>query len=110
MTLLLATLWPVAAGAFGLGLVFGALGGPGLASVSGSVGGRAAALLLLAAAIGASALRLVPGRFGLWLDIALVVSVPYAAGCLLGALVRRAVAARRELDEPDEAAPAGSGA
>lgn len=51
-----------------------------------------AALALVAAGAIVSALQLVPGRDGLWLDIGVMLAAAYAAGCLAAALARRGLA------------------
>jgi hypothetical protein len=49
---------------------------------------------VLAAAILVSLLRLLPGRPGYWLDLALTMMVFYAAGCVIGAQLRHFVVSR----------------
>lgn len=51
-----------------------------------------AALALVAAGAIVSALQLVPGRDGLWLDIGVMLAAAYAAGCLAAALARPGLA------------------
>ncbi|MGY2050445.1 hypothetical protein [Methylobacterium sp. JK268] len=86
MDVLIASLWPFCAAAL---LVGGAVGW--FAGRPTGRGARVSALalaLLTAAAVGAAASGLVPGRAGLWVEIAALLLVPYAAGCALGALPR----------------------
>ena len=57
--------------------------GPGVSRV------QARWLAVLAAALVAlAASRIVPGRPGYWLDLGLVVFVPYLVGCSVGSLLR----------------------
>lgn len=51
-----------------------------------------AAIALVAAGAAVSALQLVPGRDGLWLDIGAMLASAYALGCLAAALARRGLA------------------
>ena len=52
-------------------------------------------LAVLAAALVAAALaRLVPGRFGYWLDLGLVMFALYLAGCAVGSWLRDRVLSR----------------
>jgi hypothetical protein len=52
-------------------------------------------LSLLAAGLVALALaRLIPGRFGYWLDLLLIMFVPYLVGCAIGSLLRDWVVSR----------------
>ena len=52
-------------------------------------------LSLLAAGLVALALtRLIPGRFGYWLDLLLIMIVPYLVGCAIGSLLRDWVVSR----------------
>ncbi len=48
----------------------------------------AAALVALAFA------RVIPGRFGYWLDLLLIMFVPYLVGCAIGSLLRDWVVSR----------------
>ncbi len=63
--------------------------GPG---VSGVLARWLAALALLLVA--AAATRVVPGRAGYWLDLGLIMFVPYLAGCAAGSLLRDWVLSR----------------
>lgn len=52
-------------------------------------------LAVLAAALVTAALtHVVPGRPGYWLDLGLIIFVPYLAGCAVGSLLRAWVVAR----------------
>ena len=52
-------------------------------------------LSLFAAGLVALALtRLIPGRFGYWLDLLLIMFVPYLVGCAIGSLLRDWVVSR----------------
>jgi fluoride ion exporter CrcB/FEX len=44
--------------------------------------------VLAAALVAASALQVVPGRFGYWLDLLLLMFVPYLVGCAIGSQLR----------------------
>ena len=53
------------------------------------------ALAVLAAALVAVAgLKLVPGRFGYWLDLLLIMFAPYLIGCAIGSQLRAWVVMR----------------
>lgn len=79
--------WPVS-----LAALIGVLAGGALPPASGRpVLGLAALSLITAGAI-VSALGLVPGRDGLWLDIGVMLAATYAVGCLAAALARRGLA------------------
>ena len=53
-------------------------------------------LAVLAAALVAAALaRVVPGRFGYWLDLGLVMFALYLAGCAVGSWLRDRVVSRQ---------------
>ena len=84
MIVLLNALWPGLAGALGLGLCAGWLGGwpRGLATGLG--------LLTAASLLGAVALAgLVPGRAGFWTESAALMLWCYLGGCALGAAAGR---------------------
>jgi len=49
---------------------------------------------LVAALIGAALARVVPGRFGYWLDLGLIMFALYLCGCVVGACLRNGVVAR----------------
>ncbi|WP_407519416.1 hypothetical protein [Methylobacterium oryzisoli] len=87
MTLLLAQLWPAALAALLLGLAVGWwFGWPGdRAAHAAAVLIAAGALVLAAVAAG----EVVPGEPGLWVETAALLLVPYAIGCLAGAVLRR---------------------
>ena len=86
---LLLPLWPALAAAAVLGLPFGWLGwrerAPGFAGRLGLI----LAVVVIAGGIVLAALGRVPGRPGLWLEIALATTVAYLAGCILGSILRR---------------------
>lgn len=77
--------WLVAAGV--IGLLMGWVGGVHRAGGLSKRGLQWAAFILVIAAVGAFA-RIVPGRFGYWLDLGLVMFVVYIAGCVIGAWLR----------------------
>ena len=49
------------------------------------------AAVILILAVGLSASRLIPGRFGYWLDLGLVMLAVYLAGCAIGSWLRERV-------------------
>jgi hypothetical protein len=49
---------------------------------------------LVAALIGAALARVVPGRFGYWLDLGLILFALYLCGCVVGSCLRNWVVAR----------------
>ena len=49
---------------------------------------------LVVALIGAALARVVPGRFGYWLDLGLIMFGLYLCGCVVGACLRNWVVAR----------------
>jgi hypothetical protein len=52
-----------------------------------------AALIVVLVAIAAA--KVVPGRFGYWLDLGLILFACYLAGCTIGALLRNWVVSRQ---------------
>ncbi|MDQ8730304.1 hypothetical protein [Bradyrhizobium sp. LHD-71] len=82
--------WLAAAGVVGL-----LMGWVGVVHRSGGLSRRglqwAAAVLLLAAA--SAFARIVPGRFGYWLDLGLLMFAAYIIGCAIGAWLRELVVA-----------------
>lgn len=50
--------------------------------------------VLIAGLVLASAFHLAPGRFGYWLDLALVMLAAYVAGCAIGSWLRHFVVSR----------------
>ena len=50
--------------------------------------------VLVVALIGAALARVVPGRFGYWLDLGLIMFAFYLCGCTVGALLRGWVVSR----------------
>ncbi|WP_232631221.1 hypothetical protein [Methylobacterium sp. Leaf118] len=87
MSLTLAILWPGLAVALALGLAVGGL--IGLPRSRGSLGAAVALALALAALAGIAVLAALPGRPGLWAEIAALVGAAYGAGCGLGGIGRR---------------------
>jgi hypothetical protein len=49
---------------------------------------------LVAALVGAALTRVVPGRFGYWLDLGLIMFGCYLVGCTIGAWLRNRVVSR----------------
>jgi hypothetical protein len=49
---------------------------------------------LVAALIGAALARVVPGRFGYWLDLGLIMFALYLCGCAVGSWLRGWVVSR----------------
>jgi hypothetical protein len=49
---------------------------------------------LVAVLVGVAAARLVPGRFGYWLDLGLIMFALYLAGCAVGSWLRAWVLSR----------------
>ncbi|MDE2379575.1 hypothetical protein [Bradyrhizobium sp.] len=52
--------------------------------------------LLVAGLVGAASARVVPGRFGYWLDLGLVMFACYLVGCTIGAWLRHWVVSRTQ--------------
>lgn len=52
--------------------------------------------LLVAALVALSLARLVPGRFGYWLDLGLVMFAVYLVGCAIGSWLRDRVVSRHQ--------------
>lgn len=52
--------------------------------------------VLVAALIAASLAHVVPGRFGYWLDLGLLMFGPYLVGCAVGSWLREAVLSRHQ--------------
>jgi len=50
--------------------------------------------LVVAALVAAAATRVVPGRFGYWLDLGLVLFACYLVGCAIGSWLRERVVSR----------------
>ena len=50
--------------------------------------------VLAAALVGLAAARVVPGRFGYWLDLGLVLFACYLVGCAIGSWLRERVVSR----------------
>ena len=100
---ILVPLWPALAAAGLLGLPFGWLGWR--AQPAGFLGrlGLILALVALVGGVSLAALGRVPGRPGLWLDIALATALAHFCGCILGSILRaiwNRVAGRPELAAP----------
>jgi hypothetical protein len=51
---------------------------------------------LAAALVAASVARVVPGRFGYWLDLGLIMFACYLVGCTIGAYLRNWVVSRSQ--------------
>jgi hypothetical protein len=51
--------------------------------------------LLLAIVVGLAAAKIVPGRFGYWLDLGLILFACYLIGCAIGSLLRAWVVSRQ---------------
>lgn len=51
-------------------------------------------LAVIALLLGIAVARLVPGRFGYWLDLGLSLGAVYVIGCVIGAWLRERVIAR----------------
>ncbi|MBS0529802.1 MAG: hypothetical protein JSS22_10490 [Proteobacteria bacterium] len=51
--------------------------------------------VLVAALIGAALSRIVPGRFGYWLDLGLIMFAVYLVGCAVGSWLRDRVVSRQ---------------
>lgn len=52
-------------------------------------------VVLIAVLVALAAARVVPGRFGYWLDLGLVLFACYLVGCAIGALLRNWVVSRQ---------------
>jgi hypothetical protein len=50
--------------------------------------------LVVAALVAAAATRVVPGRFGYWLDLGLILFACYLVGCAIGSWLRHRVVSR----------------
>lgn len=50
---------------------------------------------LVVVLVGLAAARVVPGRFGYWLDLGLILFACYLVGCTIGALLRAWVVSRQ---------------
>lgn len=87
MSRLVVALWPGLAAALALGLAIGAL--TGFPRMRATIVASALALVALALLGALAASGTVPGRAGLWVEIAATVLACYLAGCALGALGRR---------------------
>jgi hypothetical protein len=91
--------WGWLLGALLIGLAMGWIAvvhrGPGVSRV------QARWLAVLAIALVAlAASRIVPGRPGYWLDLGLVMLVPYVVGCSVGSLLRDWVLSRSAPSRP----------
>jgi hypothetical protein len=85
---ILLPLWPALAGAFALGLAFGFAG---WRERPAGFWGRLGVILVLLAGLGGVALAVlgrVPGRAGLWIELALAIAAAYLVGCVLGSTSR----------------------
>src|ERR1700761_9024171 len=54
-------------------------------------------IALIVVLVGLAAARVVPGRFGYWLDLGLILFACYLIGCTIGALLRAWVVSRPRL-------------
>lgn len=86
MISLVVPLWPGLAASLALGLAIGALAGVPRGRATRIAAGLP--LLALGLLLGLAGLDTVPGRAGLWIEIAALVLACYLAGCSLGALAR----------------------
>lgn len=79
--------WAWLAGAAGIGFVMGWIGD---VHRIGGLSKKALGwlTLLIALAVALSVARLVPGRFGYWLDLGLVMFAVYIVGCMIGSWLR----------------------
>ena len=74
---------------FGMGWIAVVHRGPAVSKVmAGWLG------LLVAALIAAAVAKVIPGRPGYWLDLALIMLAPYLAGCAVGSWLRDWVVSR----------------
>jgi hypothetical protein len=87
VTALLLSLWPALAVAFGLGIACGRM--TGFPRSRTAFIAAALPILALTFVAGLAWVETVPGRAGLYLEIAALLLAGYVAGCLLGALVAR---------------------
>lgn len=99
MDLVVAEIWPALLLAGGAGLMFTWLGGPGRVTPGALPSVRLGAATLLGTGVVLVALGAVPGRTGLWLDIAVLLGAAYAAGAVLGAALGR-IRVRSRLAQP----------
>lgn len=74
---------------FGMGWIAVVHRGQGVSKTAAIWLGAAAAVLL-----GVALARLVPGRFGFWLDLGLIMMAVYLAGCAVGSWLRHLVVSR----------------
>ena len=86
---ILLPLWPALAAAALLGLPFGWLGWRERPAGFAGRLGLILATVVTAGGIVLGVLGRVPGRPGLWLEIALATTLAYVAGCILGSIARR---------------------
>jgi hypothetical protein len=79
--------WGWLAGAAGLGFVMGWIG---TVHRLGGVSRKALSWLtvVMAVAVALSVVRIIPGRFGYWLDLGLVMFAIYIVGCTVGSWLR----------------------
>ncbi|MGN6312011.1 MAG: hypothetical protein ACTHNN_20935 [Xanthobacteraceae bacterium] len=94
MTVLVTFHWGWLVGALLLGLAMGWISvvqhGEGLSKKTAQ-----AIALVLAVVIGVAVARVVPGRFGYWLDLGLVMFAAYLIGCAVGSALRDRLVARQ---------------
>lgn len=86
LALAMSLAWPI-----GLAAAIGLVAGGAFPNRPGRPVLGLAALLVIAAGAVVSALGLVPGRDGLWLDIGVALAAAYAVACLAASLARRGV-------------------
>ena len=96
MTLVLALNWGWLSGALLLGLAMGWISVVQRGKGTSKVVARWLAALVVAL-IAAAAVHIVPGRFGYWLDLGLVMFGCYLVGCTAGAWLRDRVVSRSAL-------------
>jgi hypothetical protein len=95
MSYLLSFHWGWLVGSLLLGLAMGWISVVQRGNGTSKVAARWLALLA-AALVGASLARVVPGRFGYWLDLGLIMFACYLTGCTIGAMLRDWVVSRSQ--------------
>ena len=93
MPYLLSFHWGWLAGSLLLGLAMGWISVVQRGNGTSKVTARWLAVLT-AALVGVALARVVPGRFGYWLDLGLIMFACYLVGCTIGAWLRDRVVAR----------------
>lgn len=102
---LMQRLLPFWLAAAGLGFALGALLGGGRRAFSTRWPVLLAAILALIVGSGLAMSGLIPGRPDLWLDISMLLAVPYGLGCAAGAGLRWAAGWGRGPEEPAPSSP-----